>query len=307
MMGGARAAGKPMAVKIHRTAIVHEDAVLEDGVHVGPYTVIGPAVHIGADSELHSHVVIECNTRIGARCSIKPHAVIASAAQDFNYHGEPAFVEIGDDNTFGEFVMISRGSHGTRTTSIGSNNLIMSGAHVAHDCRIGSHVILSNYAQLAGHIEIEDHAVIGGLAAFHQFCRIGTLAMVGGTAGVMQDVPPYCMVQGGPPATIRGLNRIGIKRAGVSVESQTALRHAFRLLFRRGMTRENALDEIERLVVLTPEVGHFVSFCRGPSKRGICKPEQSRLGVVPGGPDDAGPAQPDAAGDADQSARSSGA
>ena len=299
-----------MAVKVHRYADIHEDAVLEDGVQVGPYAVLGPAVHIGTDTLIHSHVVIECNTRIGARCVIKPHAVIASAAQDFDYRGEPAFVEIGDDNTFGEYVMISRGSHGSRTTSIGNNNLIMSGAHVAHDCRIGSHVILSNYAQLAGHIEIEDHAVIGGLAAFHQFCRIGTLAMIGGTAGVMQDVPPYCMVQGGPPATVRGLNRIGIKRAGVSAESQTALRHAFRLLFRRGMTRENALDEIERLVVLTPEVKRFVTFCRGPSKRGICKPELSRLGVVPGGPDDTGPARPDAAsdtGDPDQAARSSGA
>lgn len=270
-----------MAVKVHRSAIVHEDAVLADDVRVGPYAVIGPSVRIGKGTGIHSHVVIECNTRLGADCVVKPHAVIGSVAQDFGYGGQPAFVEIGDRNVIGEFVMISRGSHGRRTTSIGDDNLIMSGAHIAHDCRIGNHVILSNYTQIAGHIEIGDHAVIGGLAAFHQFCRIGTLSMVGGTAGVMQDVPPYCMVQGGPPATVRGLNRIGVQRAGVSEESQTALKHAFRLLFRRGMSRENALDEIERLVVLTPEVKHFVQFCRGPSKRGICKPEPSApLGVV---------------------------
>lgn len=306
MLRGPGRGGKPMAVKVHRTAIVHEDAVLADGARVGPYAVIGPSVRIGRETSIGSHVVVECNTRIGAECVIKPHVVIGSAAQDFNYRGEPAFVEIGDRNTIGEFVMISRGSHAPRTTSIGDDNLIMSGAHIAHDCRIGNHVILSNYTQIAGHIEIEDHAVIGGLAAFHQFCRVGTLSMVGGTAGVMQDVPPYCMVQGGPPATVRGLNRIGIQRAGISDESQTALRHAFRLMFRRGMTRENALDEIERLVVLTPEVKHLVSFCRGPSKRGICKPEASpRLGVVGGGPADGGDRQA-GSGEPDGQAQSGG-
>jgi UDP-N-acetylglucosamine acyltransferase len=278
-----------MASRIHRTAIIHEDSVLEDDVRIGPYTVIGPAVRIGAGTQLGSHVVIESNTRIGVGCVIKPHAVIGSDAQDFGYHGEPAYIEIGDRTTIGEFAMISRGSHDDRTTRIGSDNLIMSGVHVAHDCQVGNNVILSNYVQLGGHIVVEDRAVIGGLAAFHQFCRIGTLSMVGGTAGVMQDVPPYCMVQGAPPATVRGLNRIGVRRAGVSDEGFAALKHAFRLLFRRGMTRENALDEIERLVELTPEVRHLVQFCRGPSKRGICKPEPSAgLGVVGGGPEGGG-------------------
>jgi UDP-N-acetylglucosamine acyltransferase len=277
-----------MATRIHRSAIVHEDCVLEDDVRIGPYVVIGPGVRIGAGTQINSHVVIECNTRIGARCVVKPHAVIGSDAQDFGFRGEPAYVEIGDRTMIGEFAMISRGSHGDRTTRVGSDSMIMSGVHIAHDCQVGDHVILSNYAQLGGHIVVEDRAVIGGMAAFHQFCRIGTLSMVGGTAGVMQDVPPYCMVQGGPPATVRGLNRIGVRRAGVSDEGVAALKHAYRLLFRRGMTRENALDEIERLVELTPEVGHFVQFCRGPSKRGICKPEPSvGLGVVGAGPEGA--------------------
>ena len=273
-----------MSTRIHRTAIIHEDAILEDGVQIGPYAVVGPGVRIGSGTRLGSHVVVECNTRIGRDCTVKPHAVIGSDPQDLSFKGEPAFVEMGDRNIVGEFVMISRGAHDERLTKIGNDNLIMSGVHIAHDCRVGNNIILSNYTQVAGHITIEDRAVIGGMAAFRQFTRIGTLAMVGGTAGVMQDVPPYCMVQGAPPATVRGLNRIGLMRNGVDQEGITALKHCFRLMFRRGMTRDNALDEIEKLVAMTPQVKHFVEFCRGPSKTGICKPEPTAsLGVVGGG------------------------
>lgn len=262
-------------MKIHTTALLHQDAVIEEGVKIGPYSVIGPGVHIGRDTELGGHVVIQCNTRIGAQCVIKPHAVIGSDAQDFSYHGEPAFVEIGDRNTIGEFVMISRGSHGERITRIGNDNLIMSGAHIAHDGLIGNNVSIANYAQLAGHIIVEDKAVIGGMAAFHQFCRIGTLAMVGGTAGVMQDCPPYCMVQGAPPATVRGLNRIGMQRAGISQDAIIAMKHAFRLMFMHRMLKQHAVAEIENLVEMTPEVKHFVEFISASSKRGICKADPS--------------------------------
>ncbi len=273
-------------MRIHTTAIVHQDAVIGEGARIGPYVYIGPGVRIGRDSELGSHTVIEGNTRIGSECVIKPHAVLGSAAQDLSYHGEPAFLEIGDRNILGEFVMISRGSHGDRTTSIGSDNLIMSGVHIAHDCQIGNHCVISNYAQLAGHLVVEDYAVIGGLAAFHQFCRIGTLSMVGGTAGVMQDVPPYCMVQGAPPATVRGLNRIGMRRAGISQESITAMKHAFRLMFMHRMLKQHAITEIENLVEMTPEVRHFVAFLAANSKRGICKADPSLgLNLIDGGPD----------------------
>lgn len=273
-------------MKIHTTALVHQDAILEEGVRIGPFAVIGPGVRIGRDTELGGHVVIQCNTRIGAECVIKPHAVIGSDAQDRSYHGEPAFVEIGDRNVIGEFVMISRGSHGDRFTRIGNDNLIMSGTHIAHDGRIGNHTSIANYAQLAGHIMVEDRAVIGGMAAFHQFCRIGTLAMVGGTAGVMQDCPPYCMVQGAPPATVRGLNRIGMQRSGISQDSITAMKHAFRLMFMHRMLKQHALAEIENLVEMTPEVKKFVEFISANSKRGICKADPSLgLDVIGGGPD----------------------
>lgn len=270
-----------MESRIHRTTIVSSEAYLEKGVEIGPYCVIGPGVRVGSGTRLHSHVVLERDVHIGRDNRIKPHAVLGSDAQDLSYKGEPALVRIGDRNVIGEFVMISRGSHDERITSIGSENLIMSGVHLGHDAQVGNNCILSNYAQIAGHCEIGDRAVIGGMAAFHQFCRIGTCSMVGGTAGVMQDVPPYCVVQGAPPATVRGLNRVGVRRAGIGEEGFSGLKHAFRLLFRRGMSRDNALDEIERLVPLTPEVRHFVEFCRANSRRGICKPENpAQLNVV---------------------------
>lgn len=282
-----------MQTRIHLTAIIHEDAVLEDGVQIEPYAVIGPGIRLGAGTRIGSHAVIVCNTRIGRDCTVKSHAVIGSDAQDLGYKGEPAYLEIGDRNTFGEFAMISRGSHDERITRIGNDNMIMCGVHIAHDCRLGNHITISNYTQLAGHIQVEDRAVIGGMAAFRQFTRVGTLAMVGGTAGVMQDIPPYCMVQGAPPATVRGLNRIGLQRNGVDQEGITALKHCYRLMFRRGMTRDNALDEIERMVALTPQVKHFVEFCRGLSKTGICKPEpNSSLGVVGGTAKPAASAKP---------------
>jgi UDP-N-acetylglucosamine acyltransferase len=270
-----------MESRIHRTAIVSSEAFLDKGVEIGPYCVIGPGVRVGSGTRLGSHVVLERDVHLGRDNRIKPHAVIGSDAQDLSYKGEPALVVIGDRNVIGEFCMMSRGSHDERITRVGSDNLIMSGVHLGHDAQVGNHCILSNYAQIAGHCEIGDRAVIGGLAAFHQFCRIGTCSMVGGTAGVMQDVPPYCVVQGAPPATVRGLNRVGIRRAGIGEEGFSGLKHAFRLLFRRGMTRDNALEEIERLVPLTPEVRHFVEFCRTNSRRGICKSETpAALNVV---------------------------
>jgi UDP-N-acetylglucosamine acyltransferase len=145
--------------------------------------------------------------------------------------------------------------------------------HLAHDCAVGSRVIMANCATLAGFVTVDDRAVIGGLAAFHQFTRVGRLAMVGGTAGVMQDVPPFCMVQGSPPATLRGLNRIGMVRNGASEQSFIAVKQAYRLMFRRGMTKENALAEIDASVPKTPEVMAFIDFLKAPTKRGIAKGE----------------------------------
>jgi UDP-N-acetylglucosamine acyltransferase len=258
---------------IHRTAVVHQDARVEPGVSIGPYCVIGPNVFIGQGTVLDSHVVVVRDTRIGSDCYIHSHAVLGGDAQGLNFTTDDTYVEIGDRNVLREYVTINRGSYAGSVTRLGNDCLLMTGVHLAHDCNVGSRVIMANCATLAGHVTIEDRAVIGGLAAFHQFCRVGRLAMVGGTAGLMQDVPPFCMVQGSPPATLRGLNRVGMMRSGCSEQSFVAVKQAYRLMFRRGMTKENALAEIEASVPKTPEVMHFVEFLKAPSKRGIAKGE----------------------------------
>jgi UDP-N-acetylglucosamine acyltransferase len=268
---------------IHRTAIVHEDAQLEPDVRVGAYALVGPGVFLGRGTVVDSHAVIERNTRLGAGCHVCSHAVVGSDPQDLRYSGEASWLEIGERTKIREYVTINRGCHGAAITSVGSDCLVMTGVHIAHDCVIGDHVSLANLATLGGHCIVEERAVIGGLAAFHQFVRVGRLAMVGGTAGVMQDVPPYSLVQGAPPATVRGLNLIGLRRSGVPPESISALKHAFRLLFRRGMPREHALAEIETAVTLTPEVRRLVDFIRAESKRGLCNAQAgSTLKVVEG-------------------------
>lgn len=258
---------------IHRTAIVHQDARIDTGAQIGAYCVIGPNVVIGAGTVLDDHVTVARDTRIGEQCRIHSHATIGGDPQDLKYVGQPTYAEVGDRCVLREFVSVNRGSVEGNTTRVGSDSLLMAGVHVAHDCQVGSRVIMANCATLAGFVTVEERAVIGGLAAFHQFVRVGRLAMVGGTAGIMQDVPPYCMVQGAPPATLRGLNRVGMMRAGATEQSFIAVKQAYRLLFRRGMSKDNALAEIEASVPKTPEVMHFVEFMRAPSKRGFAKGE----------------------------------
>lgn len=257
---------------IHRTAIVHPDAQLDVDVQIGAYATVGPGVSIGRGTIVGNHSLIERNTRIGEKNRIGAFVTLGTDPQDLSFKGQPTYLEIGDNNTIREYTNINRGAHGEGVTRIGSNNLIMACIHVAHDCQLGNNIIMANLATLAGHITVGDRAVIGGLAAFHQFVRIGTMAMVGGTAGVMQDVPPYCMVQGAPPASVRGLNLVGLKRSGVTQEDINQLKSAYRLYFRRGMSRENALAEIRESVKATPEVRTFAEFLGADSKRGICKP-----------------------------------
>ena len=268
---------------VHKTAIVDPEARLEDGVQVGAFSVIGPGVFLGRGVVIGSHSIIERDTRLGDGCHVASHAVLGGDPQDKSYAGEATFLEIGSGSVVREYVTVNRGCHGEKITRVGSNCLLMAGVHVAHDCQVGNGVIMANLATLAGHVQVDDRAVIGGLAVFHQFTRVGRMAMVGGTAGVMQDVPPFCLVQGSPPATVRGLNLVGLKRSGVSEASMSALKHAFRLVFRRNMLKDHALEEIRASVELTPEVRAFVEFLEAPSKRGICKGEPSGVLRVVGG------------------------
>ncbi|MDZ4742252.1 MAG: acyl-ACP--UDP-N-acetylglucosamine O-acyltransferase [Verrucomicrobiota bacterium] len=258
-----------MSVEIHPTAIIDPKAVIADGVEIGPYCIIRGEVSIGTGTKLSSHVVIEGPTKIGQRNLFYDFATIGNKSQDLKYTGEPTYCEIGDDNTFREFVTVHRGTAPQEKTIVGSRNLLLANVHIAHNCELGNEIIISNLGSMAGHVIVEDRCVIGGMAAIHQFSRIGTMSMIGGCAKVVQDVPPYMLVDGAP-AEVRTPNKIGLERRGVSAESINALKNAYRILFRqRDKTQSEALEMIENQCEQTTEIKHLLSFIRN-SKRGIC-------------------------------------
>ncbi len=254
---------------IHPTAVIHPQAHVAPGCEIGPYCVIGEHVTLGAGSKLHSHVVIDGHTTLGARNEVFPFASLGLKSQDLKWKGGVTRTLIGDDNTFREYVTIHSATNDGDATVVGSHNHILAYCHIAHDCRVGSHIIMSNVGTLAGHVTVEDYAIVGGLAAVHQFCRIGTMAIIGGCSKVVQDVPPFMLADGNPAET-RTINKVGLERNGVSADAQEALKKCYKLLFREGLTIANALARIEGEVPLLPEVKHLVQFVRS-SERGISK------------------------------------
>ena len=257
-------------VGAHGTAIIHPDAALAEGVSVGPYSVVGPKVVIGPRTKVGAHCVLEGRTTIGAECEIFTGAVIGSPPQDLKYQGEDTALIIGDRNKVREYVTINPGTDGGGgKTTMGSDCLLMAYAHVAHDCHIGDHVIIANSAAVAGHITVEDHAIIGGLVGIHQFVRVGTLSIIGGCSRVPQDVPPYATCVG-YPATVFGINREGLRRAGVSEESRRRLHHAFRVLFESQLSMRHALEQVTHDADHCPELQHLIDFIR-QSKRGVLR------------------------------------
>lgn len=254
---------------IHLTAIVHPKARVGKGCKIGPYCVIGEHVQLGNNCVLHSHVVIDGHTKLGNENEIFPFASIGLKTQDLKWKGGVTRVEIGNNNTFRENVTVHSATSAGDATVIGSGNNFLTTTHIAHDCRIGNNVIMSGYAGLAGHVIVEDHAVFGGYVAVHQFCRIGKMAMIGGCSKVVQDVPPF-MIGDGNPAETRTINKVGLERNGVSEKAQTALRQAYKILFREGLTMSNAANLVEKKLPPLPEIKHLVNFVR-TSERGISK------------------------------------
>jgi UDP-N-acetylglucosamine acyltransferase len=258
-----------MPNNIHKTAIISADVTLGDNVTVGPYSIIEGPVTIGDNTTIGSHCVVEGLTTIGKGCQLFSGAVIGSRPQDKKHNKtDKVYLKIGDNNIFREYVTANPGTvEGGGTTAIGSGNLFMACSHVAHDCTIGNDCILANYVGLSGHVTIEDRAVIGGLSGVHQFARIGFLSITGGCSKVNQDVPPYSMVDGNP-ATLRGLNAIGLRRAGISSETSLALRRAFKTLFNSGLARGHAVEEVQKQMDGVPEIKRLIEFIQ-TSKRGI--------------------------------------
>jgi len=252
-------------------ARVHPEAVLGADVAVGAWTTVGPGVQIGEGSWIGEHVVIRGPTRIGRNNRIYPFCAIGERAQIKGLQDDPVSrIEIGDGNVLREYCSVNRGSPKDQgVTRIGNENYLMTGAHVAHDCRVGNHTIFANHATLAGHVEVGDHAFLSGFCAIHQFCRVGESAFVAGGAMVWHDAPPFVIV-GGDTARARGLNRVGLRRRGLSAEEIDGLRRAYRVLFRDGLTRAEAQARLDAMASSSAYVQRLAEFVRA-STRGIAR------------------------------------
>ena len=234
---------------------IHPTAIIEDNVEIGP------------NCEIAAYAVIKQFTKIGARNRIFEHAVIGGEPQDVKFKGERSYLQIGDDNLIREFCTLHRANGEGETTRIGSRNFFMVGVHVAHNCIVGDDNIFANEVALAGHITVEDHVFLSNNVGAHQFVRMGRYAMVGGKSKIVQDVLPFFITDGNP-ARVRGVNSVGLRRAGFSDEARRALKDAYRMLFRSATPIEEALVQLEQ--VDDEHVSHLVSFIRR-SKRGFTR------------------------------------
>lgn len=254
---------------IHPTAVVDPRAELGVGVRVGPFAVIGAHVSLGDHAIIHPHVVIDGRVELGAHVEVFPQAVVGMTPQDLKFDGRATRLIVGARTVIREAATLHPGIWGE--TVVGTDSLVMAYCHVAHDCQIGDRVVMANATQVAGHCIVEDGAVLGGATTIHQYCRIGTRAITGASARVQQDVPPYCVADGNP-ARLRGLNFVGLRRDGLSRTSVSALKMAYRALFRQQRYAE-ALAELSANPP-TEEVARLCSFLTS-SERGIARPRSA--------------------------------
>ncbi|MDE2039067.1 MAG: acyl-ACP--UDP-N-acetylglucosamine O-acyltransferase [Elusimicrobia bacterium] len=253
---------------IHPTAVVHPSAKLDSSVKIGPYAVIGEGVELGAGTTVGPHAVLEF-CRLGRNNRLHAGCFVGTAPQDLKYAGERTTLTLGDDNVVRECVTLNRGTAAHGETRIGSGCLFMAYSHVAHDCQLGDHVILVNCVAVAGHVTIGDFTVVGGLAAIHQFQTIGRNCMIGGGSMINKDMPSFCTCQG-YPANLRGLNVLGMRRAGFSREAVAAVKNAYRTLFLSGLRLEEAVGKL-RAQKPGPEVCLLLESIER-SKRGLMRP-----------------------------------
>jgi len=255
---------------IHETAIIDQETKIGSDVSIGPYSVIKGNVSIGSGTVIGPHVVIDSYADIGPDCQIFQFASIGAAPQAIKYKGEETWVKIGRATIVREFVTINRGTgFGGGLTEVGEENFLMAYVHIAHDCKTGRGVVLANAATLAGHITIGNYAIIGGLTAIHQFVRVGDYAYVGGASAVANDILPY-VVASGDRAKLHGLNKVGLKRRDFSEDVLLCLKKTYRILFRLGLTINEALERVAAEVEQTPEVLNMIDFIKS-SERGIAR------------------------------------
>jgi UDP-N-acetylglucosamine acyltransferase len=255
---------------IHASAIVSDKASIADDVEIGPYTVIADDVVVRAGTRIESHVVINGPTVIGNDNHIYQFTSIGDDPQDMKYADEPTKLTIGDRNTIREFCTVSRGTtHDKSETVIGDANWIMAYVHIAHDCVVGSNTSMGNNATLAGHVHVGDWAIFGGFSGVHQFCKIGAHSFIGMYAAVKGDVPAYTMVSGSP-AIQRGINSEGLKRRGFDADQIRNIKDAYRLVYRRGIKLNEAIEEIAERSQTQSELELFLESLRS-SERGLIR------------------------------------
>lgn len=255
---------------IHPTAIIDPKAEIDSTVEIGAYTIIKGNVQIGKGCVIGPHVTIDPFVTIGEDCQIFQYASVGATPQDLKFKGEESYLKIGRGTVIREFATINRGTEGGGgVTEVGEENFLMAYTHVAHDCKTGKRAILANNATLAGHVTIGDYATIGGLVAIHQFVRIGDYAYVGGKSAVVKDVPPY-VIAAGDRAHLKGLNSVGMRRAGISPEAVSALKKMYRIVFRIGLTLNEAVERLKAEIDPLPEVANFINFIK-TSSRGLTR------------------------------------
>jgi UDP-N-acetylglucosamine acyltransferase len=255
---------------IHPTAIIDSKAEIDTNVSIGPYSFIGTDVSIGSGTIIGPHVVIEPYVTIGPDCKIFQYAAIGATPQSVRFEGGKTYVKIGRNCIIREFVTIHRGTEfGGGITEIGDNCFLMNYVHIAHDCKLGRGVVFANNASLAGHIIIGDYVQIGGFGVIHQFVKVGDYAFIGAKTGIPKDIPPYVMASG-HRAKLHGLNKVGLKRHGFTEKTLSELKKAYRIIYRIGLTLNEAIDRVNAEVEPIPEVLNFISFIKS-IERGLTR------------------------------------
>jgi len=255
--------------QIHPTAIVDAKAEIGAGSIIGPYCIVAAGVVLGADCWLQHHVTLSGPMTTGVRNKFYAYCSIGQQTQDLKYQGEPTFLEIGDENTFREFVTVNRSTTAEGKTRIGHRGNYLAYSHIGHDCTVGDGVVFSNNGTLAGHVQVGDHAVMGGLTAVHQFCRLGRYAITGGCSKIVQDVPPF-MIADGNPAKVRGINVVGLERSEFAAETIKAIKEAFRLIYRSKYNTRQAVEAIQQELPASAEITQILEFIQS-SERGIIR------------------------------------
>ena len=265
-------------MSIHPTAVVSDGAVIGDGVEIGPFVYVGPNVKIGNGCRLLAHSVIDGYTTIGERNVLHPFAALGGPAQDHGVEpGTVTYLQVGDDNVFREGVTAHTGTKPETCTVIGNHNLFMAQSHVAHNCQIGNNVIFVNSACAAGYVQIFDNAILSGLVAIHQFCRVGRFTMISGCSAFSLDVPPF-MIAEGRNGGVKGINRVGLSRAGFSEEDIRNIKNLYKIYYRSGLNAKAALERIKAELPQAPEVLEFLEFCANTQKGIVAPNREGRRG-----------------------------